>query len=1089
MVQRQRRSSFQRTLSVVQAAVLFAPALLLQGTNTAQGAGYGNIDGTTYEYDQISKGTQTQIHLSDGRTIGVNTGSNLPVDSKFITHDHNAKRIFTAGAHNGFTTNMQIKLMNNGDLLIRTNNNPLTLRDTNVVDFAYLDGRGEHTSMQLQTMSWFSLKADGSVYAFGGGTNGQLGTGTKSDKTAPTEVINPDTDTPLTGVRKFIQLNYNNVLLVTDGQVYKIGRAFNSDSFHDAKPINITRMFPAFTSADDFEMGYLHKDVGRHALWQDYSANQTIQPLLDMRYFKINGSYYTLTDSAQPAPYMTKLGRYGYDELRSTQLYPLPVSNAENVTRALTDFKAIGNASLSTRLDNTFFELQSNGDLVSWGIPIGNMGYSSGNYNASKTLIASSVVKYLVAPHTSSSVVIILQDNGRVYALGSNGNDPANLGTGNIGSLTGIRGKLTVPTPIEGTDNEVKDIVDIAASYNHLYALRDNGEVYVISNTQYGKINNVRYVGLLEVPPTYTGTDARNEVYGIGEDGNLYYFQGSSPVMQSGVTGIYPSGYTPVPAMIDKPIESLSYDKFENSVVTLDYPASATIKEYSMDNGVTWVNYTHPIVVTSVGSVTIHARAGLDTGTNIIYSDPLIMNISNDPIEIPVGYPKLLEQDGVVTVDTGAIDLSRVQVQVEVNGQVSDYVSPIQLMNGNHTVSAIILNAFGAELARVTDNINVSPDTPGVLTAPIGHLGDVDSNDQRSLSFSFNPTQGFLQLQHDHGLWVDEPDIFNHYTGSSSDPDSTERKYTFMIPNVIGSVYKARVTDGVNVSAETTLVVTGVVYDPAFLRDANDKLVIDFSNLPTGNWMKEYSLDHGGNYHEYVGPIDVGAHLPIKIRVLDPSTGYILTDKEYITPALNGANPNPSPGVDPTWGTEVTAADQEAILNVIGGGLSSQFHGLLLDNIEIQTVHDYQMINSVTSALLEDSTGQGDGWTYSLSITDFVSDPVLDTGLNTSDLIVKIPSSSLSVDVKSAKVLAGSPDQVARTGNYILGAQKQALAQAEPFQGMGYYDIPMDFTFRVPSSVEVVSAGAGSAHQAGDRVGLRVGVYRSLFTFSLAKGI
>lgn len=435
--------------------------------------------------------------------------------------------------------------------------------------------------------------------------------------------------------------------------------------------------------------------------------------------------------------------------------------------------------------------------------------------------------------------------------------------------------------------------------------------------------------------------------------------------------------------------------------------------------------------------------------------------------------------------------MNRVKVLVDIDGQVSDYTSPVLLQEGDYVATAIILNQNDEELTRVTENITVDVPAPGTLTAPVGAVGDLDANNQRQLTIGFNPTQGSLQIQHDGGPWVDEPEILNQYNGTTEDPSATERKFTLFVDNVVDSVYKARVTDGVNFSSETLLVVTAQVYDPSFFRDIDDKLLIDFSNLPTGNWYKEYSVDQGSTYHEYTGPIDIGAALPIKVRVTDTGSGQVLIQKEYITPALNGTNPNPipNPGVDPSWGTEVTAADQEAILNVIGGGLSSKFNGLLLDNIEIQTVNQYQTINSVTNTLIEDSSGSGDGWTYSLSVTDFVSDTVLDTGLGTQDLVVKIPASAMNVDVKSAKVLAGSPDQTAKVGNYVLGSQKQALAQANPFEGMGYYDIPMDFMFRVPSTVEVVSMGSGSAHQVGDKVGLRVGVYRSLFTFSLAKGI
>ena len=228
------------------------------------------------------------------------------------------------------------------------------------------------------------------------------------------------------------------------------------------------------------------------------------------------------------------------------------------------------------------------------------------------------------------------------------------------------------------------------------------------------------------------------------------------------------------------------------------------------------------------------------------------------------------------------------------------------MQEGDYVATAIILNQNGEELTRVTENITVDPPAPGTLTAPVGTVGDLDANNQRPLTIGFNPTQGSLQIQHDGGPWVDEPEILNQYNGTSEDPSATERKFTLFVNNVVDSVYKARVTDGVNFSSETLLVVTAQVYDPSFFRDIDDKLLIDFSNLPTGNWYKEYSVDQGSTYHEYTGPIDI-------VRAYQgPGYGYWIWSssyrKEYITPALNGTNPNPNPnpGVDPSWGTEVT---------------------------------------------------------------------------------------------------------------------------------------------------------------------------------------
>ncbi|GGG06164.1 hypothetical protein GCM10010912_58480 [Paenibacillus albidus] len=195
----------------------------------------------------------------------------------------------------------------------------------------------------------------------------------------------------------------------------------------------------------------------------------------------------------------------------------------------------------------------------------------------------------------------------------------------------------------------------------------------------------------------------------------------------------------------------------------------------------------------------------------------------------------------------------------------------------------------------------------------------------------------------------------------------------------------------------------------------------------------------------------------------------------------------PQPTMDPTWGQPIGSED--VTFTVLSGGFSSRFSGLLLDNVTISTTNPYQAINSVTQSVIEDSRGTGAGWNYSLKITDFVSDPVVDNSKGSNDLVVKMPTNSLSVDVTPSTTLAGQPGDLSLSGNYVFNSEAIVLARANEFQGMGQYQIPMSYNLRVPDKVEIVSAGAGSSYQAGEKTGLRVGTYRSQFTFTLASGI
>ncbi|OMF76789.1 hypothetical protein [Paenibacillus glucanolyticus] len=1078
-VHKPRRRGTRQALSIALAAALLIPSVLMPGKNAVEGAGHANVVSVNSYNDLSNPRTTTVLKLSDGRSVRFKQyvyGDTTQLEE--IPSDVKKQYNF-----NGNNDDIVFRLMNNGELYIKERKvadptRSFRLLDSNVVDFAYIDVNAQ-PGFKSDTTSFFVLRADGTVDAFGRGDRGQLGIGVKQDKTVPTEVLDPDKfDTPLSGVKKLIQLSYNNVLLVTDSSVYKIGEAFGSSSFTAAKPLNITSMFSAFTSADNFEMGYLDNAPGSFG---EYNTSGGVRnyPQTDLRYFKVSGSYYSLTDTGVMSEYIKTQSGNVFDELKSTRLYPLQISDHTKAYRALTDYQVPASPyGYSTNLSNTYFELESNGDLTHWGNPIEYMGNPNSGYMNSKRTLIPNVVKYTVSPNIDYAAVIALGSNGNVYAMGNNGNRD-NTSGGNKG-ITGISGRLLTPTRVAGPDNDVKGIIDIANSINGLYALRDNGTIYYLSGSTYAKINSVKFVGLLDIPTSTSpnGTQAR-AAYAFGEDGNIYRLEGSTPVKQEGATGIYPPGYTPAPTTIDKPTEGIRLtDKFENTIITLNYPTVANKKEYSLDNGATWLDYTAPITLTNKGVINLKARAGLDS----LYSEILDISFLNNPIVIPAGYPKLLEQDGVLTVDTGSIDLNRVKVQLDVDGQLADYTSPISLQEGDYVVTAIVSNRNNEELTRVTENITVDPPVPGTITAPVGTVGDPDANNQRPLTIIFNPTQGSLQIQHDGGPWVDEADILNQYNGISEDPSATERKYTLYVDNILNSVYKARVTNGTNFSSETSLILDGVDYDPSFTRDINDKLLIDFSNIPTGNWYKEYSIDNGASYHEYTGPIDIGAYLPIKVRITDPSTGQVLTDKEYTTPPLNGGSTGPGPGIP--------VGQEEVDFTVHSGGLSSRFEGADLSTIVIDNTNPYQAINAVSRVFIEDSRGNGKGYHYSIDVTDFVSDPLQDNSTNSKNLVVSIPANALSVDVLNTKTINGPAAELSNVGKHVFtGNGPEMLATAQAFEGMGYNEIPLNFTLSVPDRVKIVSSGSGSKFVAGESTGLMAGIYKSKFTITLTSGI
>uniref|UniRef100_UPI003F665082 hypothetical protein n=1 Tax=Paenibacillus sp. IHBB 3054 TaxID=3425689 RepID=UPI003F665082 len=231
-------------------------------------------------------------------------------------------------------------------------------------------------------------------------------------------------------------------------------------------------------------------------------------------------------------------------------------------------------------------------------------------------------------------------------------------------------------------------------------------------------------------------------------------------------------------------------------------------------------------------------------------------------------------------------------------------------------------------------------------------------------------------------------------------------------------------------------------------------------------------------------PTPTVAPTPTPTVAPTPTPTVAPTPTSTVTPTPSAT---PQPTLDPSWGSPIGSED--VTFTVLSGGFSSHFSGLLLDTVTISTTNQYQVINSVTHSVIEDSRGTGAGWNYSLKITDFVSDPVVDNSKGTSDLVVKMPASSLSVDITDSTTLAGQAGSLGQNGKYVFNAEPVVIAKAGEFEGMGQYQIPMSYMLSVPDKVEVVSAGADSTYKAGAKTGLRVGTYRSQFTFTLASGI
>ncbi|QQZ58884.1 hypothetical protein JI735_19320 [Paenibacillus sonchi] len=749
----------------------------------------------------------------------------------------------------------------------------------------------------------------------------------------PTFVLDP-TGADLTGVKKIYSLSPESIIFIKDNAVYMVGSGMGKYTLTTptSKTADITSYFPAFTSSANFQMAFLN---GFNYSRVDMQPGNTTLVDASSRIFTINGVNYSLTDwNAYKAPGSTST------ELDSAPtLYNIPTGvDITNVHRYITPAK---NPFSGARYLPVGYTTIQNGDLKYWGTPFSDWAYGGNTIQAIKTIATG--VQSVVGD--GSGAFWFLKD-GNVYTFGANN-------AGRTGIAGG--GVISDPVKVSGPSGEVKNVKQIASYGFQTYALKDNNDVIAWSDASSFSTLSKKYLSLFQAPDR----SGKYIVYGITESGDFVKLPDGTAV--TGFPKIYPVDYV-APVVLDTPTSVLSTDKFNRSVITVDYGSSPAItnREYSIDGGATWLPYTAPVTLTSAGMISFKARSCAEGG---IYSKLLEIEVNNDPIIIKSGFPQITDNgNGSFSVDSGTTHPdAKTQIKVD-NGTWVDYIGAVTLPSGSHTVDVRIINKAGEELATNQKTVN----------------------------------------------------------GATPFPTATPTPTVAPTPTVVPS-------------STPTAVPTSTVA-PA---------------TPTPTTA--------------------------------PTAGPTATTVPTTVPAT------PVPTVDPSWGSPIGSED--VTFTVLGGGFSSQFSGLLLDNVTISTTNPYQQINSVTNSVIEDSRGSGAGWNYTLKITDFVSDPVVDNSNNTNNLVVKMPSNALSVDVANSTTLAGQSGMVSQTGNHVFSDQPVVLAQANEYQGMGQYQIGQSFTLRVPDKVEIVSAGEGSSYHPGTKTGLRVGTYRSQFTFTLASGI
>lgn len=1018
-------------------------AALLVGTYSfadlgpkAQAAEYSRIIGidTYHEGNTLDGGnTVSSLELEGGNRVRLNANKGQLKQGEFIK-----TRTYTAGSSTSVVKNLYITL--SGDLFYQEGTGTPVKMASNAVDFegyAYYNNTGFD--------SFFILKSDGTVEAWGRGANGQLGIGYAQDKTVATKLVDPaDSTEDLKGIKKMIPMaqnpGKNSMLLVGDGKVYLIGVAFGYDSLPKATPVDITSFFPAFSTADEFDMFRLNNES------KDSTA-------ATVRVFEIAGSQYTLID-------MTKFNKEisGTLDTSSTTLYPVPAGiNARNLTKVS---GSVTNQYAGTE-NRTLYVSLDNGVLSYWGTAIDkfndiySLESSSGKPFSSEIKQVATGVDYV---STKLGGDIYFVKNGNVFYIGPN----AGAGTG----VTG--GPFLTPLKITGPANELTDLKKFYTGNGGNFFLKNDNTLISWSGTGATFTHSRKYIDLIPIRES----NSVHTIIGITDDyqvHTLYKGSNSVNVLESNLK-VIPKDYVAPVTNPDKPVLSItSQDKFNQSIVSINYGTTGDIatKQYQI-NGGGWLDYTGDIVVTQSGSVTIQARSADGNGN---MSEVGELTITSDPILITAGHPKI-DKIAADEFKISADATGNVKVQVRVDGaawQDFNTANNLLLTPGDHAIDVRLLNDRDQELINKTFNVTADSPAPVVVAKPSVSQKGLNNQFGIDIEISYDASVGEAMYSMDGGQWIAT-------TGS------------FSVSNAAHTIRAKVVTTDGKESEVTEFVTT--VSQPKITVNA-DQVSIDLG-INTSD-VTVYYKDSNNQWVEYTGPVSYGPGTHnIEIEVRD-NTGTPVFNGGPYTVTVNDPNAgNPgdggtTPPVDP--GPAAPISDEEVDFTVHSGGLSSRFEGIDLSTIVIDSTNPYQQINSVSNAFIDDSTGRAGGWQYSLQITDFVSEPMYDSSTQEKGLVVSIPTSAFSVNVGSTKTLAGPENQLSNVGKKVFSTDAQVLALANPFEGMGYYQIPLNFTLSVPDRVKVVNSSEGSKYAPGQDTGLMAGVYKSTFTFTLTSGI
>jgi alpha-tubulin suppressor-like RCC1 family protein len=370
------------------------------------------------------------------------------------------------------------------------------------------------------------LKNDGTVWSWGSNSNGQLGNGSTTDSSTPVQVSGLSGVSAISaGLQSGVALQNGTVLAWGYDYNGQLGDGTTTDSYTPAQVQGISGVVTAVAAGDGFTVAL--KNDGTVWTWG----------------FNYYGQLGDGTTINRYSPVQVKI-----QELNSSG-NPLKDSNGNPVMVNLSGITAIA-------AGNTFtVALRNDGTVWAWGNNwTGQIG--DGTTTQRNTAIQVPGLSGVTAIAAGSSNTIALKSDGTVWGWGDNGNGELGVGqdTGSPSINTSLFPYSVAPVQVPGLTGAIA----ITEGDRSTYALTNDGTVWAWGGNWYGQLGNgtttnsyapAQVPGLTGMTAISAGFDS---TYALKNDGTVWSWganwygqlgdgttnEQNSPVQVPGLTGI-----------------------------------------------------------------------------------------------------------------------------------------------------------------------------------------------------------------------------------------------------------------------------------------------------------------------------------------------------------------------------------------------------------------------------------------------------------------------------------------------------------------------------------------------------------------------